>query len=165
MRHRQRLVAALLLLGVIAVASAEAKQMSVTVKQTEVRATPGYLGKILGVLVYGDRVTLLDQPANTPKGWVKIVGPDGKLQGWVNLSALTEKEIKLASSAGVQQQAASGDVALAGKGFNSDVEAEYQKEENLDYTWVDRMQNISVSPQRVAAFMADGGLGGEGGAQ
>ncbi len=165
MRHRQRLVAALLLLGVIVVASAEAKQMSVTVKQTEVRATPGYLGKILGVLVYGDRVTLLDQPANTPKGWVKIVGPDGKLQGWVNLSALTEKEIKLASSAGVQQQAASGDVALAGKGFNSDVEAEYQKEENLDYTWVDRMENISVSPQRVAAFMADGGLGGEGGTQ
>jgi hypothetical protein len=36
--------------------------MSVTVKQTQVRATPSYLGKILGLLSYGDKVTVLDQP-------------------------------------------------------------------------------------------------------
>jgi hypothetical protein len=34
--------------------AADQKQMSVTVKETQVRATPSYLGKILGVLAYGD---------------------------------------------------------------------------------------------------------------
>jgi uncharacterized protein YgiM (DUF1202 family) len=164
MRPVQWVAAALLLLATAVTAMAAAKQMSVTVKETEVRATPGYLGKVLGTVVYGDRVTLLDQPANAPKGWVMIQAPDGK-KGWVNLSALTEKEVKLASSTGVQQEAASGDVALAGKGFNSDVEAEYEKEQKLDYTWVDKMQNLAVTPEQIAAFMNQGGLGGPGGTQ
>ncbi len=157
----------LLALLVAGAASAASKQMSVTVKQTEVRATAGYLGKVVGTLVYGDRVTLLDQPANAPKGWVKVVGPDSnKVQGWVNLSALTEKEIQLASSSGtVQQSASSGDVALAGKGFNSDVEAKYKEEQKLDYTWVDRMQAFQVPPEQVAAFLQAGGLTEQGGAQ
>ncbi len=161
-----RFSAAIVLLVVAAGwAAAAAKQMSVTVQSTAVRATPGYLGKVLGTLAYGDRVTLLDQPASAPKGWVKVAGPDGKLQGWVNLSALTEKRIVLASTQGVQQSASSGDVALAGKGFNSDVEAQYKEEQKLDYTWVDRMQAFAVSPQEVSAFLARGGLSEQGGAQ
>ncbi len=155
----------LLLFAAGAAAAADQKQMSVTVQKTEVRATPGYLGKVLGTLLYGDRVTILDQPASAPKGWVKVAGPDGKLQGWVNLSALTEKKIVLASAQGVQQTASSGDVALAGKGFNSDVEAQYKEEQKLDYTWVDRMQAFTVTPQEVSAFLARGGLREQGGAQ
>ncbi len=62
------------------VASAAQKVMYVTVKETVLRASPGYLGKAVGgPLVYGDAVTLLDQPADTPKGWVKVLGPDKKL--------------------------------------------------------------------------------------
>ncbi len=154
-----------ILLLAAGVGAAAPKQMSVTVKQTEVRATAGYLGKVLGTLVYGDRVTLQEQPASAPKGWVKVLGPDGKLQGWVNLSALTEKQIQLASSGNVQQSASSGDVALAGKGFNSDVEAEYKKDQKLDYTWVDKMQAFNVPAPQVAAFVAQGGLTEQGGAQ
>jgi hypothetical protein len=166
MRRTLWITAAILVLAAGAAPAADLKQMSVTVKQTEVRATPGYLGKVLGTLAYGDRVTLLDQPANAPKDWVKVLGPDNKLQGWVNRSALTEKKIVLASSSGdVQQAAAGGDVALAGKGFNSDVEAQYKQDQKLDYTWVDRMQAFSITPQQAASFITQGGLTEQGGAQ
>ncbi len=159
-------IAAFLVLAAAAAFAADQKQMSVTVKVTQVRATPGYLGKILGTLVYGDRVTILDQPANPPKGWIKVMGPDQKLQGWVNTSALTEKLIVLQTGSGtVSQQASSGDVALAGKGFNSSVEAQYKQDQKLDYTWVDKMESYQVAPQQVSDFLSQGGLSEQGGAQ
>ena len=144
--------------------AADQKQMSVTVKETQVRATPSYLGKLLGVLAYGDKVTVLDQPADAPKGWLKVSGPAKKLQGWVNTSALTQKEIVLKSGTEkVQQDASSGEVALAGKGFNADVEAQYKQDQKLDYTWVDKMEAYTVSPQQVSAFLSAGGLTEQGG--
>ena len=55
-------VAACLVLA-SAAAFADPPQMSVTVQVVKVRATPSALGKIVGSLAYGDRVTVLDQPA------------------------------------------------------------------------------------------------------
>ncbi len=164
MRKMQWCLAACLLLTAGALFAAN-QQMSVTVKTARVLATPGYTGRLLGTLSYGDRVTILDQPAGSPKGWLKIAGPGGKLQGWVNVTALTEKEIVVKASADVQQSASSGDVAAAGKGFNSDVEAQYKQDQNLDYTWVDNMEAYEVAPDAVDVFLTSGGLMAQGGAQ
>jgi len=166
MMKMRAMIFALLFCAVGTLFAADQKQMSVTVKTTQVRATPGYLGKVLGSLSYGDRVTVLDQPADAPKDWLKVLGPDKKLQGWVNVSSLTQKEIVLKSGSGqVSQSASSGDVALAGKGFNSDVEKQYKENEHLDYTWVDKMEAFQVTPQQVSLFLSQGGLTEQGGAQ
>jgi hypothetical protein len=46
------------------------------------------------------------------------------------------------------------------------VEKEYKAEGNLDYTWVDRMGQIVVSADQLAAFINQGSLSSpEGGAQ
>jgi len=165
MRILRLCIAACLLLAAGVVFAADQKQMSVTVKETPVRATASFLGKILGTLKYADRVTVLEQPAGA--SWMKVRGPDGKLQGWVSLSALQEKTIVLRSgSENVAQGASTGEVALAGKGFNESVENEYKAEGKLDYTWVDRMGQIVVTPDQLAAFINQGGLASpEGGAQ
>jgi hypothetical protein len=153
---------ALFALATAAVYAADSSQMSVTVKETKVRATPSALGKIVGVLVYGDRVTIVDES----KGWKKISMPEKKIQGWVSLSALTEKEIVLNSgSENVAQGASSNEVALAGKGFNEDVEKQYKSEGNLDYTWVDKMLEYDPSSDQVTAFLQKGGLNATGGTE
>jgi uncharacterized protein YgiM (DUF1202 family) len=159
---RVRLLAAAVLL--LAAGAAFAAEMSVTVKQTQLRDKPSYLGKILGPLYYGDRVTVLDQ---SNKAWVKVTGPDGKLTGWVSASALTTKKIELAAgSENAQQSASSGEVALAGKGFNETVEQEYKADGKLDYTWVDKMEQLTVSPDQLSTFITQGGLASpEGGGQ
>ena len=153
------LVAAMLLL---AAGAAFADEMSVTVQQTQVRDKPSFLGKIVDGLKYADRVTVLDQSV---KGWVKVQAPDGK-QGWVSASALQSKKIVLAAgSENVQQSASSGEVALAGKGFNEDVENKYKSEGNLDYTWVDKMEGYNPTTDQVAAFLQSGGLNTTGAPQ
>jgi len=167
MRKLHVCIAACLLLAAGAVFAADLKQMSVTVKETPVRATPSFMGRILGTLKYTDRVTVLEQPAAATKGWLKVRGPDGKLQGWAILSALQEKMIVLkAGTENGEQGDSSGEVALVGKGFNESVEKEYKTEGKLDYTWVDRMGQFVVTPEQLAAFISQGGLSSpEGGAQ
>ncbi len=158
-------VAACLVLA-SAAAFADPPQMSVTVQVVKVRATPSALGKIVGSLAYGDRVTVLDQPAGAPQTWRKISVPEKGIQGWVSLSALTDKPIKLqAGSETAQTGASGGEVALAGKGFNEDVEKQYKAEGNVDYTWVDRMEGYSPTDDQVLAFLQKGGLNTTGGAQ
>jgi uncharacterized protein YraI len=154
------IVAALLFIAGLGFAQS-AKQMSVTVKETQVRATPSYMGRILAVLAYGDRVDVLAEQS----GWARVRVPGG--EGWVHLSALTSKKVVLQSgSQNVGTGASSGEVALAGKGFNQEVEDKYKQDNNLDYTWVDRMGGYTVTPEQVLAFLEQGDLNTEiGGAQ
>jgi uncharacterized protein YgiM (DUF1202 family) len=155
------LLTGVLLFSAFLVFPQTSKQMSVTVKETQVRATPSYLGKVLAVLAYGDQVDVLAEQA----GWARVRLPNA--EGWVHLSALTNKRIVLQSgSQNVGTGASSGEVALAGKGFNQEVEDKYKQDNQLDYTWVDRMGGYSVSPEEVLAFLEQGGLNTEiGGAQ
>ena len=59
------------------------------------------------------------------------------------------------------------EVALAGKGFGPEVEAKY-KERNptVDFSPIDKMEDMVVSPDGMKKFLKDGGIlpaeGGEG---
>jgi hypothetical protein len=161
MRRLHFVLAAVLLLA--AGTGFAADQVSVNVSQTQVRATASALGKLLGVLGYGDRVTVLEQTAD--KAWTKVSSAAKSLEGWVRASVLQKKEIVMKTgSTAAETSASSGDVALAGKGFSKEVEAQYKADTKLDYAWVDRMESFVVSPEQVASFYKAGGLM-EGGAQ
>jgi uncharacterized protein YgiM (DUF1202 family) len=154
------MAAAVLFLSVAAAGFSAPATMSVTVKETQIRATPSFLAKALAVLAYGDQVQVLD----TKGDWARVSLPSGK-EGWVSLKALTEKKIVLKSGADVSTSASSGEVALAGKGFNADVEAQYKQEQNLDYTWVDAMEAVKVTTAQIDSFLTKGGLTEQGGAE
>jgi hypothetical protein len=48
-------------------------------------------------------------------------------------------------------------VALAGKGFNAEVEAQYRKgHQNANYPAVDQMERVRISPQEMVAFLDQG---------
>ncbi len=142
-------------------AFADQNMMSITVREAPVRATPSFLGRILTTLAYGDRVQVL----STRGDWVQVALPSGNGNGWLAASALTQKEIALKSGGNVSQGASSSEVALAGKGFNEQVEQQYQKETNLDYSEVNLMEKDTIPPDKLIAFLKAGGLEGEGGAQ
>ncbi len=116
--------------------------MSVQVKTGQVLDTPSFLGKVITRVNYGDRLQVLDHQGD----WSKIAAPDGT-SGWIHSSALTKKKVSMNAGDQNAQTAASGDeLALAGKGFNSDVEADFKaKNRNVDFTWVDKMEKIKVS--------------------
>ena len=135
--------------------------MSVQVKRGDVRATPAFLGKIVSTLVYGDRVEVLE----SRDGWMRIGQTAKNPSGWIHSSALTEKRIVLqAGSKDAQTSASGGELALAGKGFNAEVEAEFKaRNKNLDFSAIDRMQATKIKQDQITAFLKEGGLAGSAG--
>ena len=132
-----------------------AKEMSVQVRDGQLRNRASFLGTVVGTVTYGDRVTV----NQTQAGWCEV-SLAGKT-GWIHESALTPKKVVLASGTADArvQSVGSEEVALAGKGFSKEVEAEYKKQnQNVDYTWVDWMGQQTVSSDRLVEFLKQGNL-------
>ena len=137
-----------------------AQMMSVQVRSGQLRDKPAFLSKIVCELAYGDRVDLQSEEGD----WRKVTSGAGKT-GWMHFSALTEQEIVLnPTDKDVEAAASSDELALAGKGFNKQVEDEYRKGSKLDYAKVDEMEKIVVPQNFIQDFIRVGQLG-QGGAQ
>lgn len=143
-------------------AFAMSEEMSVTVRETQLRANPAFLGQVVSVLAYGDRVEVLQEQGP----WFRVE-TEAAGSGWVHSSALTTKRIVLQSGTTDGSTGASGtEVALAGRGFNQEVENRYKDEQGLDFAGVDRMEGYEYPPETLLAFLQEGGLEiPEGGAE
>ena len=148
------------LLG-LTVLAAEQKQMSVQVKKGAVRSTPSFLAKIIVKLNYGDRVVVTEEQSS----WSKVDLSGAYSHGWIHSSALTSKKIILKPGASDVEQAASDDeLTLAGRGFNEEVEKEFRSQNpDVDFTWIDRMEKMTVSQDQIQNFIKAGGLNPQGG--
>lgn len=142
--------------------AANGKMMSVQVKDAQVREKPSFISKVVGNLTYGDRVEVQDSKG----AWIRV-SLAGGAAGWMHNCALTSQKVVLSAGKGDARVGASGDeLALAGKGFNSDVEAQFKKDyKNIDFTWVDRMEKIKIPSLEMQAFLKAGGVTPKGGAQ
>lgn len=145
---------ACLLLAAALPCRATAEVMQIQVKEGVVRSSPSFLGEVTGKLPYGTSVqTIGDQT-----GWVQVVCSSAS--GWMHSSALTSKTIIFESGgADISSKASSDEIALAGKGFNKQVENEYRsRNANADYSAVDRMEAYEVQPSQVVVFIEQGKL-------
>lgn len=135
--------------------------MSVQVKTGQLRLTPSFLGKIVARLYYGDRIYVIEEKGS----WRRVGLSGGAAEGWIHASALSPKKIVLQAGAkDVETAASSDELALAGKGFNQQVESEFRaKNPNLDFTWIDKMEAFVVSENEMKQFLKKGGLSPEGG--
>jgi hypothetical protein len=133
---------------------------SIQIKDGRLRAAPSFLGGIVGSVRYGDRVRVLEHRG----AWARVAV--GSESGWIHDSALTEKEIVLQAGAkDVERAATTDELALAGKGFNSQVEERFRADHpGLDFSWVDRMETFRASADEVRRFLEEGGLSPKGGA-
>jgi SH3-like domain-containing protein len=146
----------LIVLLAVGAGAALAAPMSVQVRNAKVRATPSQLGTVVATVDYGARV----QTGEAEKGWYPVTTADGKT-GWLHESALSKKPIAMrAGTTDAATGASSDEVALAGKGFNEQVEAKLRTEGKLDYTWVDRMSAFAVDANAISQFLRQGHLAG-----
>jgi uncharacterized protein YgiM (DUF1202 family) len=130
------------------------EMMSVQVKEGQLRSAPSFLGSVVGPVSYGERVKTLQKQGD----WVDVKNSKN-LRGWIHQSALTSKQVVLNAGGQAQSAASSQEIALAGKGFNSDVEAQYRKNNvRIDYTWVNRMETLRVSRDQMISFLDEGKL-------
>ena len=141
---------------------AQAGEMSVQVRHGQVRETPSFVGRILATLDYGQEVAAGEERDN----WTRVI-ISSRVQGWMHLSALTNKRLQLRAGQRVRAvEATTGEIALAGKGFNAEVENAYRtRNQQLNYQWIDRMGSYGLSQGELTAFLIEGQLTPQGGDQ
>ncbi len=154
MKIRSRAIAVLAAMMALA-GAAGAAQMSVQVRNGQLRAAPNFLGKPVAAVDYGAVVEIVA----TQGAWKQVRSPAGQT-GWIHESALTKQRIALkAGDSNVQAGASANEVSLAAKGFTEQVEKDFKsKNRNIDFTWVDRMERFKVSPERAGEFLKAGGV-------
>lgn len=145
----------IVVLFIAATVGAALEVMSVQVKNDQLRSSPSFLAAPVAPVAYCDQVEVLQQQGD----WMEVNAPAAK-KGWIHQSALTKKKLSMGAGGKNPQLGASGDeVALAGKGFNADVERKYRTDHrSADFTWVDRMELMNVSPEEMVTFLKDGGV-------
>ena len=136
-----------------AVSPAQAKNggtMYVAAKTLELKSSTGFFASTNGTLEYGAQVTVLQISGN----WAEVRSAAGALSGWTITANLSAKRIV----AGSTTSATASEVALAGKGFNQEVENAYKADGKLNYADVDRTEQQKVSNEELYDFIVEGSL-------
>ncbi|MBF0171331.1 MAG: hypothetical protein HQK87_09655 [Nitrospinae bacterium] len=148
------------LLATAAVAWA-ASTVTVSVKQTSVRSDRQFFAPTVATAKYQDKLAVSGQKGD----WYEVT-VNGK-KGYVHASAVGGGAGKKEGSSifdDDSKEPGKEDVALAGKGFNPQVEKEYKsKNPKLDFAAVDAMEKITVSDAALATFASQGNLSPKGG--
>lgn len=126
----------------------------VYVEQTTLKSTASTWGKAVGVVAYGDKVTVLSEKGK----WVEIkLSVNPSVKGWVPASSLTSKKILSTAN---RASASAEELSLAGKGFTAEIENEYKKNAEANFDAVDIIETKGVSSQMLLTFIISGKLEG-----
>lgn len=130
------------------------RTMHVQVREGELRARPSFLGAVVTTVQYGDTVEILA----THGVWKQVRRES--TEGWMHESALTQRRIDWqAGDRELTGATTQDEMALAGRGFNAQVEQQFRTEHSrIDFSWVDRMAKLRKSPQEILEFLTVGGL-------
>ncbi|MGB8953412.1 MAG: SH3 domain-containing protein [Candidatus Aminicenantales bacterium] len=146
------------LLGVflVLVTAVLAETLVVKIQTTQVRRSPQFFSQSLVSIKAGDSLEKLGEK----DGWINVRTSTGVV-GWVHSSAVEVRKFSLlAVDSSLKTKATAGEVALAGKGFNKQVEESYKaKHGKENFVWVDKMLQVKVSLAQVAEFLRKGKLG------
>jgi uncharacterized protein YgiM (DUF1202 family) len=123
----------------------------VAVKTLNLKSSTGFFASNRGALNYGDRVTVIQ--VNGKYVEVRSV-VNSSLTGWTPSANLSAKQI----ISGNTNVASASEVALAGKGFNQEVEDSYKKTGTMNYADVDRTETITVQETTLRRFLEEGRL-------
>lgn len=128
------------------------QKMYISVEEAILKEKPSFFSKSTNSVFYGEEVIVLDTKGSWKK--VQLTG-NSSVFGWISESSLTKKKILVSES---KVTASADEIALAGKGFNAEIEAEYKKQGTTNYDAVDKLEEKSVSFENSLDFMLDGNL-------
>ncbi|MBF0468188.1 MAG: SH3 domain-containing protein [Desulfamplus sp.] len=139
------------------------KTVNVLVKKGALRTQPSFIGQVIADVGYGEAVQVVEQ-AN---GWTRVKVIRNGHMGWMHDSALSDKAMSLKSGGLNAGQSATGDeLALAGKGFNKQVEQQFRsRNPGVDFSWVNKMEAFTISDRQVQIFLQEGQVLPGGGGQ
>ncbi|MBO4533997.1 MAG: SH3 domain-containing protein [Treponema sp.] len=139
-------------------AASKTKTMYVRLESAQLKAKPASSSKKVGTAEYASAVNVL----KTEESWSYVqLADDTSVEGWLPNSALTSKKIKDKNNAA---SADADEIALAGKGFNSTIEAVYAEQFEVNFEVVDYIETLGAATEDAVIFAQEGQLN-DGGAE
>jgi len=102
-------------------------------------------------LSYGDKVTVIQVKDKSVE--VKS-DTDPSITGWAELAKFSSKKIIVGNASTTSAK----EVALAGKGFNQDIENSYSTSGQVNFDDVDKMEAITADDTALMRFIQEGHL-------
>lgn len=160
MRKPSRMNTLLICVFIILVTALIAETLMVKVQSTHLRKEPKFYASTIAVLRAGEVV----EKMSTADGWYQVRTVNGAV-GWLHSSAVQTGTFNLsATDRTLSAKATADEIALAGKGFNKQVEESYKASHSeANFAAVDRMLKVKVSRDQLLKFLKEGMLGIYGG--
>lgn len=123
---------------------------------TSIKSSPSPFGGVVGELAAGDKVKVIA----TQGAWSQLGNEQGEALGWTHSSALQRRTLSLnPDGEAATVEATSDELALAGRGFSSEVESEFKKNNaDLPFDQIDALEARAVSLEEAVKFLKAGGL-------
>lgn len=130
-----------------------AETVTVITKDNAIREYARFFAPVKANVRYNDRLEVLA----TEGDWYKVrYGPS---IGYIHKSAVEQRVASAASYSGKRSSVSEKEAALAGKGFNPQVEASYKNQHpEMKFYLVDNIERYAVADREVVQFIANGGL-------
>jgi hypothetical protein len=147
-----------LVLSVVLVVSVSAafaaEVVKVITREDAIRASCRFFAPVVASVRYNDVLEVLSREGD----WYRVRFND--VEGCIHKSAVEQQKISLAGlKIGGGGTASEDEVALAGKGFNPQVEEAYKSENpELAYQSVDQVEAYAVEVKRQITFIEEGRL-------
>jgi len=124
----------------------------VATRTLDLKSGTGFFASNRGRLNYGDRVTVIRVDGR----FVEVrSAANSSVTGWTASANLSARPVV----AGTTSTATASEVALAGKGFNQEVEQSFRTQNrNLNYADVDRVEAVVVNMDQLRRFLQEGRL-------
>ncbi len=131
--------------------------VTIKVKKTSLRKDKQFYAPTVTTVVFGDRLETIKFSGNW---W--LVSHNGT-QGWVHESALVgwnaQYRRKVSMFKGKKSEMSTDETALAGKGFDAQIEHEFRKKSpKANFSAVEKMEKIKITDKELDAFVTEGGL-------
>ena len=141
----------LVLIGLVAAQVSRGGTLYAATRTVSLKSSTGIFARTVGTLNYGDRVTVLQVSGK----WVEVQSTaNSALRGWTQSANMSARQIV----SGNTTSASASEIALAGKGFNQEVEDSYRADGNLNYAEVDRIERITINEADLLRFLEEGRL-------
>ncbi|GHU26307.1 hypothetical protein FACS1894164_17250 [Spirochaetia bacterium] len=148
---RKILVLGILIAGTLSAQTQNGTTLYVALKSAAVKSGTGIIASTVATLALGDSVTLLQDKGK----WMEVRTAANRT-GWITSVSLTSKRVVNST-----RTATAEDLALAGKGFSSDIETQYGKDSKVNFTLIDQLEKQNISNTDVYNFIVEGQLRGE----
>ncbi len=139
---------------IIAAVSAHAETATVITKENAIRESCRFFSPVKAAVHYNDALEVISREGD----WFHVEFRG--VQGCIHKSAIQKKSISLSNIVGSKKRSTSEEeVALAGKGFNPQVEAAYKsKNQSLNFGAVDSIESYKIPENKLRAFILNGKL-------